>query len=108
MDTFFEQIVAIKKNGKAIACLLGIWFVAVILSAFLFLTMILGSLTIFAIAGILYGAFKLTGLINIEYEYIITNGTFDVDKIINTHSNVTLSFDKNKIIFFDDYSGDTI
>ena len=32
----------------------------------------------------------------------------DVDKIINTHSNVTLAFDKNKIIFFDDYSGDTI
>lgn len=86
MDTFFEQIVAIRKNGKSIACLIGIWLLALIISALLFLTMILGSLTLLVIAGVIYGAFKLSGFFNIEYEYIVTNGTFDVDKIVNKSS----------------------
>ncbi|MBR4116789.1 MAG: hypothetical protein IKK65_01765 [Clostridia bacterium] len=86
MDTFFEQIVAIRKNGKNIACLIGIWLLALIISALLFLTMILGSLTLLVIAGVIYGAFKLSGFFNIEYEYIVTNGTFDVDKIVNKSS----------------------
>lgn len=91
MDTFFEQIVAIKKNGKAIAGLIGIWLAAIIVSAFLFFTMILGSLSILAIAGVFYGAFKLSGMLNIEYEYIVTNGTFDIDKIVNKSSRKRLS-----------------
>ncbi len=91
MDTFFEQIVAIKKDGKAIAYLIGIWLLALLISVFLFLTMILGSLTILAIAGVLYGAFKLSGLLNVEYEYIVTNGTFDIDKIVNKSNRKRLS-----------------
>lgn len=94
MDTFFEQIITIKKDGKHIAAVLGIWFAALIISALLFMTMFLGSLTLLAIAGVLYGAFKLSGLLNIEYEYIVTNGVMDIDKIINKSSRKRLaSFD---------------
>ncbi len=91
MDTFFEQIVAIKKDGKTIAGVLGIWFVALVICFFLFITGILRTLTLLAIAGVLYGAFKLSGLLNMEYEYIVTNGTFDIDKIVNKSSRKRLS-----------------
>ncbi len=106
MDTFFEQIVAIRKNGKAIASLIGIWLLAFVLTALLFLTMILGSLTLLVIAGLLYGAFKLSGLFNIEYEYIVTNGTFDVDKIVNKSSRKRImSFELSTVSRLEKYNG---
>ena len=105
MDTFFEQIVAIRKNGKSIACLIGIWLLALIISALLFLTMILGSLTLLVIAGVIYGAFKLSGFFNIEYEYIVTNGTFDVDKIINKSSRKRImSFEISNVSRLEKYN----
>ena len=90
MDTFFEQIISVKKTGKEIAYILGIWFAAFILCALAFLFPILGSLTPLLIAGIIFGAFKLTVLFNVEYEYIITNGTMDIDKITNKSSRKRL------------------
>ena len=65
---------------------IGIWALAFILSVALFLFPVLGSFTPIIIFGILFGAFKLSTLFNIEYEYIITNGTMDIDKIINKSS----------------------
>ncbi|MBR7132662.1 MAG: hypothetical protein IKD04_03935 [Clostridia bacterium] len=86
MDTFFEQIVSVRKSGKAIAAITGIWLLALLLSVLLFLFPFLGSLNILLICGILFGAFKLCGKFNLEYEYIITNGTMDIDRIINKSS----------------------
>ncbi len=86
MDTFFEQIIAIRKTGKTIAAVTGIWIAAFLISVFLFMFPILGSLSIIVIAGVIFGAFKLSTLFNIEYEYIITNGTMDVDKIVSKSS----------------------
>ncbi|MBE6787631.1 MAG: hypothetical protein E7537_04715 [Ruminococcaceae bacterium] len=92
MDTFFEQIVAIKKDGKYIASVLGVWFAALFLCFLTFLfSGYIGSLFILVMAGIIYGAFKLSGLFNIEYEYIVTNGVMDIDKIINKSSRKRLS-----------------
>lgn len=87
MDTFFEQIISIKKSGKAIACLIGLWVLAALLcfGLTLFISYI-GSFIILLIAGIIYGGIKLSGLINLEYEYIVTNGTMDVDRITNKSS----------------------
>lgn len=88
MDTFFEQIISIRKTGSKILGIFGIWFLAFILclALFLFGGGFLGSLVPIVMFGILFGAYKLTGTFNIEYEYIITNGTMDVDKIINKNS----------------------
>ena len=88
MDTFFEQIIPIRKNGKSLAAILGIWLLAVILAmvVYLFLLKYLFGIAFFVICGIFFGAWKWSTLFNIEYEYIITNGTMDIDKIINKSS----------------------
>lgn len=94
MDTFFEQIIAVKKTGSKILAIFGIWLAAIIVSAFLLIFPILGTINLLLIIGAIFGAYKLTTLFNIEFEYIITNGTMDVDKIINKSSRKRmLSFD---------------
>lgn len=87
MDTFFEQIIPIKKTGGALAGILGIWFAALLLAFILmFVFPVFGSFSILIVCIIMWGAWKLSSKFNIEYEYIITNGTMDIDKIINKSS----------------------
>ena len=95
MDTFFEQITAVKKSGKDIAAITGIWLLAFIICFLLLLFMgYLGSFSFLLIAGALFVAFKLSFRFNVEYEYIVTNGTMDIDKIINKSSRKrVLSFE---------------
>lgn len=95
MDTFFEQITAVKKSGKDIAAITGIWLLAFIICFLLVLFMgYLGFFSFLLIAGALFGAFKLSCRFNVEYEYIVTNGTMDIDKIINKSSRKrVLSFE---------------
>lgn len=99
MDTFFEQIIAVKKDGKAIAGIAGIWFAAFVLCFLLVMFMgFLGSFAFLLIAGVLYGAFKLSCRFNTEYEYIVTNSTMDIDKIINKSSRKrVLSFELHTV-----------
>ena len=106
MDTFFEQIINIRKNGKAIAGILGVWFAAFVLSFVLFMfSGYIGSFFVLLIAGIIYGAVKLSGLFNIEYEYIITNGTMDIDKIVNKQSRKRmLSFELSGVTRLEKYA----
>ena len=84
MDVFFEQIIPIRKTGKTIALFLGIWGLAALLSALVFV--LLGSFSLIFIFGIGYGAYILSSKLNVEYEYIITNGILDIDKITNKSS----------------------
>lgn len=86
MDTFFEQIVSMKKNGKNIALLILIWLVAIFLAAVCFYFTLFFPILILAVLGIFYGAFKLSIMQNIEYEYILTNGEIDIDKITAKNS----------------------
>lgn len=87
MDTFFEQIIAVKKNGKALAAIIGIWLAAFLVCFVLIMFMgVLGTFSLLLAAGALFGAYKLSVRFNVEYEYIVTNGTMDIDKIINKSS----------------------
>lgn len=105
MDTFFEQIIAVRKTGKAIAALIGIWLAAFLLCFFLLFTNLFGVFSILLIAGVIYGAFKLCCLFNIEYEYIVTNGTMDIDKIINKSSRKrVLSFELQTVSRIEKYN----
>ena len=105
MDTFFEQIISIKKTGKTVAALIGIWLAAFVVCFLLFFTGFFGMLTFLLIAGVLYGAFKLSCLLNIEYEYIVTNGIMDIDKITNKSSRKrVLSFELQTVSRIEKYN----
>lgn len=104
-DVFFEQIVPIKKSASNLAAIIGLWFVAILLIAFLFLTNILGSLSLIFCFGIGYGAFWLSNKFNVEFEYIITNGTLDIDKITNKSSRKRiLSFELSQVTRLEKYN----
>ncbi len=104
MDTFVEQIVAIKKTGKIWAAYVGIAVVAVLLMTVV--TMFSGSLFIVFDALILFGAYKLYSTLSIEYEYIITNSTMDIDKIIAKSSRKrVVSFDLSAVLRIEKYTG---
>ena len=106
MDTFFEQIIAVKKTGKEIAALIGIWLAAALLCFLLFMfSGYLGVFFVLLAAGVIYGAFKLSCLLNVEYEYIVTNGTMDIDKIINKSSRKRmLSFELQTVSRLEKYN----
>ncbi len=104
-DVFFEQIIPIKKSGGTWAAIIGLWFVAVLLIVFLFLTNLLGSFSLILCFGIGYGAFWLSNKFNVEFEYIITNGTLDIDKIINKSSRKRiLSFELSQVTRLEKYN----
>lgn len=103
MDTFFEQLVTIRKDGKAMAAILGIWVVAIIIALALF-TFVSG-LGLLLACGVLYGAYWLSSKLNVEFEYIITNDYMDIDKIINKSSRKRiLSFDITKVTRLEKYN----
>lgn len=83
MDIFVEQIVKKEANGKTIAlkALIGVAAAAVcVIAGFL---MLMGfAIALFIIMGAIYCAYWLMTNLDVEYEYIVTNGEIDVDKII--------------------------
>ena len=104
MDVFFEQIIPIKKTGKTIAAVVGIYLLAFIL-IFLLVTIFFSPLTILLCCGVAYGAFWLSSKLNVEFEYIITNGTMDIDKIVNKSSRKRiLSFELSKVTRLEKYN----
>ena len=85
MDIFLEYIVSRKKGTKEILKIAGILLAMLILltaSTILILTPLSGISFLLA-AGVIYGAYYLITAQNIEYEYIVTNGEVDVDRIVN-------------------------
>jgi hypothetical protein len=85
MDTFCEQLVYKYPTGKDNAKKLLIYAVAIVLALAI---IVLSMGTVFAGIGILIGAgvgwlgYYLGSRQYVEYEYIITNGEIDVDKIV--------------------------
>ncbi len=85
MDVFLEYIVSRKKGTKEILKIVGIVFAMLVLlmaSGLLVFTPF-GSIALLVAAGIVYGAYYLITAQNVEFEYIVTNGEIDVDRIVN-------------------------
>lgn len=86
MDTFSEQLVTKAPNKefftKRFMIIIGSMFLCFIsfVAAF-FGIPVFTQLWIAIIAGVCYGGYKLLLSLNIEYEYIITNGDMDIDVI---------------------------
>lgn len=89
MDTYCEQLVKIKNGARFYFGVIGIWL-AVLVIAFLSL-LYLRVLSAVIIVAVGYGAYYLCGFLSIEYEYIITNGTLDVDIIYSKRSRKRLA-----------------
>lgn len=106
MDTFTEQLVSIKKNSKAKLSYFAIWLLAALLIAVaLVFIRLLTGLVVLIIAGIGYGAVWLSAKLNVEYEYIITNGTMDIDKITNKSSRARiLTFELSAVTRLEKYN----
>ncbi len=108
MDTFFEQITAMRKGAKSIAIVILILVAALSLGTVLMLLSIfytgLASICFLAIAGIFYGAYRLVAMQNVEYEYILTNGEMDIDKIINRSSRKRqITFNLKDVLRIENY-----
>lgn len=88
MDTFVEQIVTLRKTPLQKALVVIAWisaslFMAICLAAYLLRILYpLSLLLIILGAAVGLGAWIVTKRMNIEYEYIITNGDFDIDMIV--------------------------
>lgn len=82
-DTFIEQIVKRKNRGAVLAKQIGVGVLALILLAiaifFCFTPLV--SVAFVVAAAIVYGAWWLITSMNVEFEYIYTNGEMDVDRI---------------------------
>ncbi len=88
MDTFKEQIVKIRRTRASFLLSALVWFVAMALTAVLL--MIIPTLAVLIAFLLFYGSLHLTQRFNIEYEYILTNGELDVDKIVAQRSRTRL------------------
>jgi len=85
MDVFMEKIVAKKKGLKDNMIVAGIIFGAIIAIFVAINLPIINQLGIglFLVAGFIYLAYRLITSRNVEYEYVVTNGELDIDKIIS-------------------------
>lgn len=94
MDSFKEQIV--KKENTGRDTMIRVMIVAgsiLLVSLIAALSLFFGGLLPIAIilgAGIIYGGYYLIQNLSLEYEYILTNGELDVDKIMAARSRKRL------------------
>ncbi|MCD7730803.1 MAG: DUF6106 family protein [Oscillospiraceae bacterium] len=82
MDVFAEQLVKKPLDGKTTALKVLIAAGMVILTAVCVFLMLTGFVFALIIAcGVIYGGIYLISGLDAEYEYIVTNGEMDIDKI---------------------------
>lgn len=90
MDIFYEQIVAkqntsvdiLKKVGIVVGALVLAFVIMFILPGIPVVGPFIGSFGLLLVVGEFYGVWYLLSSMNVEYEYILTNGEIDIDKII--------------------------
>ncbi len=102
MDSFVEQLVKKKKDGKdylkivlsIIAAFVLIGVVGLLSSIFPFV----GLFMLIIVVGIIYALYILITSTNLEYEYAFTVGELDVDAVINAKRRKRLTgFDINEM-----------
>ncbi len=83
MDSFVEQLVKKKKSAGQIVAIISTVVLAVFLLALSILLIAwIRGFAAFVIVGVFYGAWYLLTAQNIEYEYCVTNGDIDIDRIV--------------------------
>lgn len=105
MDTFAEQLVTKSQNSsdsmKKIVVLAG---GGIIVALFLYLTYVF-PLTFILAVGAVYAVYLILTGLNVEYEYTVTNGILDIDKIIAKRKRINMiSVEVKEFTAFGDYS----
>lgn len=83
MDVFIEKIVARRKGAKDFIMILAVIIGGLILSGAVFSIKLVSSFAPIIVLGVIYVAYRLIVSRNIEFEYAVTNGDLDIDKIIS-------------------------
>ncbi len=111
MDNFVEQLVAKRADGKAyfLRGLIVSFAVVMVALGIVATVMFAFPLLLFVSVGACYLAWWLFGNTSLEYEYIVTNNDFDIDKIIGKRKRKRLiSIELSTVTEFDKYSGGRI
>ncbi len=89
----------IKTTPAVIVSKVLMWLAAVlIVAACVVFSLSVTPLLLFLAAGAVYIAYKVNGMLNIEFEYVVTNGIVDIDKVINKSDRKrTVSFECRNI-----------
>lgn len=86
MDIFVEQIVKKAPNGKDTAkkafLVLGMCLLAAVLAFVMMFMPTFSGVALLLLFGVFYGGYYLITGLDVEYEYIVTNGEIDIDKIV--------------------------
>jgi len=80
-DVFKEQIVKRKQTFKDAVMRVGLIILVLLIFFVTLATLQAFAVIITAAAG--FGAFYLMSFLNVEYEYVYTNGELDIDAIYN-------------------------
>lgn len=87
MDSFMEHMIKQRRKSADIFKSVMIIIAAIILSLLVTPIFIVFPQAIsiwpLTIAAIFYGAYRLICRFSIEYEYVLTNGELDIDKIVH-------------------------
>ena len=79
MDFFVEQLIREKRGGRYFFSMFGLTVAALVL---LTLGVFFGGILLpFAVVGVGYGWYWCTSMLITEYEYCVTNGDIDIDRI---------------------------
>lgn len=80
-DVFKEQLVKKLPDGRDLLIKIGTVVLGLIV---MYLVLIfLNPIFPYVFAAIIFGVYTLFGRLNIEYEYILTNGELDIDAVFN-------------------------
>jgi len=96
METFIEKIVHKKKTPMDRAISVGIIFASFLVAFFVmmvlpnFLPMEIMSFAFLLAVGAIFFGFRLQSRTNLEFEYLVTNGSLDIDKIISQRKRVRI------------------
>lgn len=91
MDTYSEQLVKKTQTSsdnmkRTLIIVAGV----LIAAGLLCVTFVITPFALLVVAAEIYGVYWLITGMNIEYEYIVTNGALDIDKIISKRKRVNL------------------
>ena len=83
-----EYMISEKQTGKTVLKKIGIYFAALLLTFVSFIVMLMFPSVLIGflpmvIVLIFYVAYRINTSFDVEYEYILTNGELDIDKITN-------------------------